>query len=144
MELETDPAVKAVGHLQGSANRRLCEQCPCRTPLRPDSETIQRARDLYFEPPLDEGIREIVETLIAGGIETYESCDGGEGHAYAEPTVRFEGDLSEGPRAVSVALANGLPVKMLRRAWSIRSGMLHGPWWEMTFIPPRPAEIDSQ
>ena len=30
------------------------------------------------------------------GIETFESCPGGPGHAYAEPTVRFYGDRSEG------------------------------------------------
>ena len=53
-----------------------------------------RAWELDFEPPLDEGIRDIVFTLIAHGVETCESyqCDG---HAYHDPTVRFEGDLFE-------------------------------------------------
>jgi hypothetical protein len=23
----------------------------------------------------------------------------------------------------------------LRRTWGVRDGMLHGPWWEMTFLP---------
>ena len=73
-----------------------------------DPEKLQRARELNFEPPLDEGIREIVVTLIAHGVETYESCEGGEGHSYPEPTVRFEGDLSEGLRVASVALGYGL------------------------------------
>ena len=108
-----------------------------------DLEKLRRARELYFEPPLDEGIKEIVVTLIAHGIETYESCEGGKGHSYPEPTVRFEGDLSEGLRAVSVALGYGLPVSRLRRAWAIKDGMLHGPWWEMTFLPPRPANSKS-
>lgn len=102
---------------------------------------MQRAKDLIFEPPLDEGIREIVHTLIAAGIETFESCEGGVGHCYAEPTVRFEGGISEGYRAISVALAYGLPVLNLRRAWNIQDGMLHGPWWEMTFILPWPAPL---
>ena len=108
-----------------------------RTPFRPDPEKIQRAKDLQFEPPLDEGIREIVATLLQNGVETFESCEGGRGHSYPAPTVRFEGASSEGLRAVSVALAYGLPVCELRRVWGVRDGSLHGPWWEMTFIPPR-------
>ena len=39
------------------------------------SEKLQRAKELYFEPPLDEGIREIVVALIAHGVETYELCE---------------------------------------------------------------------
>lgn len=37
-----------------------------------------------------------METLIAHGIETFESCQGGSGHSFPEPTVRFEGGLAEG------------------------------------------------
>jgi hypothetical protein len=81
--------------------------------------------------------------LIAQNVETFESCSGGEGHAFPEPTVRFEGNASEGLRAVSAAIAFGLPVATLRRTWAVRGGMLHGPWWEMTFDPPRPAEIND-
>ncbi len=61
-----------------------------------DPENLRRAKELHFEPPLDEGIRETVEILIAHGVETCESCQGGEGHSYPEPTVRFEGQLSQG------------------------------------------------
>jgi hypothetical protein len=109
-----------------------------------DPENLRRARELYFEPPLDDGIRETVVTLIAHGIETCESCEGGEGHAYSVPTVRFEGDLSEGLRAVAVALAYGFPVSRLQRVWSVDHGMLHGPWWEITFVPPRPAASEQE
>jgi len=126
--------------MQGDPTHKICQHCPCRTPFAADPETIQRAQELHFEPPLDEGIREIVVTLIAHGVETFESCEGGPGHSYPEPTVRFEGDLSEGPRAVSVALGYGLPVSRLRRTWAIRDCMLHGPWWEMTFATPRPTK----
>jgi len=118
-----------------NGNHAGCELCPCRTPFKATPETIQRARDSYFEPPLDAGIREIVVTLIAAGVETFESCQGGEGYSYPEPTVCFEGSLSEGLRAASVAIAYGLPVSRLRHTWAIRDGMLHGPWWEMTFTP---------
>ena len=108
-----------------------------KTPLRPDPECIQRARELCFEPPLDEDIREIVITLVANGVETFESCEGGRGHSFSEPTVRFEGGSSEGLRALSVALENGLPVARLRRTWGIIDEAIHGPWWEMTFWPPK-------
>src|SRR5690349_7013113 len=98
-----------------------------KTPFRPDPETIQRGRELFFEPPLDEGIRDIVMVLVANGVETFESCEGGRGHSYPCPTVRFEGATSEGLRALSVALAHGLPVSELRRGWAIRDGLIHGP-----------------
>ena len=119
------------------AIEKLCPQCPSRTPLRADPESIQRAQELNFEPPLDAGIREAVHTLIAAGVETFESCEGGTGHAFPEPTIRFEGNHAEGLRAISVAMANGLPVYRLRRTWGVIEGALHGPWWEMTFSPPR-------
>jgi hypothetical protein len=108
-----------------------------RTPFRPDPTVIQNAKDLCFEPPLDEGIREFVITLIANGVETFESCEGGRGHCYAEPTIRFEGDSSEGLRALSVALAHGMPVKQLKRSWGVLEKMVHGPWWELVFYPPK-------
>src|SRR5258708_6005453 len=79
-----------------------CDQCPSRTPFRPDPENIQRARELFFDPPLDAGIREIVIVLVANGVETFESCEGGDGHSFPWPTVRFEGSTSEGLRALSV------------------------------------------
>lgn len=110
------------------------------TPLRPDPEVVQAGRDLRFETPLDDGIREIVLCLIGGGVETFESCEGGRGHAFPEPTVRFEGTTSEGLRALAFALEHGLPVFRLRRVWGVIDGMAHGPWWEMTFLSHKEAE----
>lgn len=85
--------------------------------------------------PLDPGIAPAVEALRAAGVETFESCDGGEGHAYPEPTVRFHGDRAEGLRALSVALRAGLPVYNLHRVWRIEDGEPTGPWWELVFLP---------
>ena len=96
-----------------------CDHCPGRTPFRPDPEKLARAKEMLFQPPLDEGIREIVIMLVANGIETFESCEGGPGHSFPEATVRFEGTDSEGLRAVSIAMENGLPVRRLRRVWGI-------------------------
>jgi hypothetical protein len=88
-----------------------------------------------FNPPLDKGIEREVRVLRAGGVETFESCQGGEGHSYLEPTVRFHGEYAEGFRAYAVARENGLRVSELRRVYSAGDGELRGPWWEMTFSP---------
>ena len=90
-----------------------------------------------FEPatdlPLDAGIRRYVLVLRSGGVETFESCEGGPGHSYPEPTVRFHGNTAAGFRALAVAMDNGLPVLALRRTYPINEGIPVGPWWELTF-----------
>ena len=43
---------------------------------------------------LDVGIARIVQTLQEAGVETFESCQGGEGHIFPRPTVRFRGTRS--------------------------------------------------
>lgn len=85
------------------------------------------------EYPLDPGVARFVEVLAENGIETYESCQGGAGHAYAEPAVRFHGGQGVGFRALAIAQAHGLPVAELRRLWSIIDGEPTGPHWELTF-----------
>jgi len=79
----------------------------------------------------------MVRALAAVGVETFESCEGGPGHAYAEPTVRFHGDRGEGLRALAAALSCGLLVRDLRRVWPVVSGEPTGPYWELTFDPAR-------
>ena len=71
--------------------------------------------------------------LREGGVETFESCQGGEGHAYPEPTVRFHGGPAEGFRALAHALQLGLPVLAVKRVWRVDDHEPTGPWWEMTF-----------
>lgn len=83
---------------------------------------------------LDAGIRIAVERLKSSGIETFESCEGGKGHAYTEPTVRFHGTPEAGWRAVAICLAYGLPIMSLRRVWDVLDGgEPNGPHWEITF-----------
>jgi hypothetical protein len=82
---------------------------------------------------LDAGIRRYVLVLRSEGIDTYESCQGGQGHAFPEPTVRFHGNAHEGFRAYTIAMNYGLPVFSLRRTYLVNDGWLEGPWWEMTF-----------
>jgi hypothetical protein len=85
-------------------------------------------------PSLDPGIARVVKVLQLAGVETFESCEGGPGHAFAEPTVRFYGDQAEGFRAFAVAIANSLQVSYLRRIYSVQDGELVGPHWELVFI----------
>lgn len=88
-----------------------------------------------FDPPLDPGIEREVLVLREADIETYESCQGGPGHAYPEPTIRFHGEYSDGFKALAIAMENGLAVAELRRLWVITDHEPVGPDWELTFVP---------
>ena len=83
---------------------------------------------------MDKGIRPYVEILRTNGVETYESCEGGEGHSYPEPAVRFYGTRAAGFLALAVAIEHALPVSTLRRIWSIQDGEPVGPDWELVFF----------
>jgi len=85
---------------------------------------------------LDPGIRPMVDLLLSHGIETFESCQGGEDHAYPVPTIRFHGDRSEGFRCRAIVLRSKLQVAALRRIWPVIDGEPTGPWWELTFREP--------
>lgn len=83
---------------------------------------------------LDTGIAVFVERLNDEyNVETFESCEGGVGHSYPEPTVAFHGGNSEGFRVLAAALQIGLPVAELRRVWRVEDGEPVGPRWQMTF-----------
>jgi hypothetical protein len=85
-------------------------------------------------PGLDPGIGPFVEILRNNGIETFESCQGGRGHAYPEPTIRFGGSPGDGFRAFAIAREHPLPVSYLRRIWVIQNdGEPTGPYWELVF-----------
>jgi len=89
---------------------------------------------LLVRGKLDRGIEKAVMRLQACGIETFESCEGGLGHAYPEPTIRFHGTPEAGWRAVGICLAYGLPIMALRRVWDVLDGNEPvGPHWEITF-----------
>jgi hypothetical protein len=96
--------------------------------------TLTELAQEIFDPPLDAGIFAAVLALRSHDVETFESCEGGAGHAYPEPTVRFHGDTSEGFRALAAAMKEGLPVAELRRVWPIQDEEPTGPWWEITFV----------
>lgn len=66
--------------------------------------------DIEYDFPLDKGIKNSVQILNRNGAETFGSCQGGSGHAYPKPTVRFHDDCSEGFNAYSIAISNDLKV----------------------------------
>jgi hypothetical protein len=83
--------------------------------------------------PLDPGIREAVLLLRAAGIETFESCEGGAGHASPDPIVKFHGNAWSGYHAFSVAMTHGLPVLRLCRVHDCEDGQLTAPYWMLVF-----------
>ena len=91
------------------------------------------AKALDQETPLDAGIVRAVRVMLGRGVECFESCEGGEGHAFPEPTVRFGGGPSAGWRAVWAAQEVALPIRALRRVWSVIDGEPTGPDWELVF-----------
>ena len=82
---------------------------------------------------LDAGIRRAVLILRSEGIETFESCEGGSGHACPEPLIRFHGNAFEGMKAYSIAKNHGLPVLSIAYEYSESDGWLQGPYWKITF-----------
>lgn len=75
-----------------------------------ERSALELAKEICPGAPLDIGIARAVHVLREAGIETFESCEGGNGHAYAEPTVRFHGVRSEGWKALAAAQVMRLPV----------------------------------
>lgn len=72
--------------------------------------------------------------FIENGVEAFESCEGGPGHSFPEPTIRFCGNPSAGWRAVSVCLDYGFKLSELRRVWNVLDlNDPTGPYWEVTF-----------
>jgi hypothetical protein len=100
----------------------------------PDLAAI--AAEICPGAPLDLGIAWAVKVLRDGGVETYESCEGGGGHAYPYPCVRFFGTDAAGWHALSIAITHQLPVLELARLWTIQGNQPNGPCWEMRFSPP--------
>jgi len=106
-----------------------------RRPTAPGSSVppIYTEADFDF---VDAGIRREVTILSRNGIETFESCEGGPGHSFPEPTIRFCGNRAQGLRAVAISLEYDLRPHALRRTYGVLDGELVGPDWEITFVKP--------
>ena len=103
--------------------------------VRLHAEASPYSRKVGGALPVDRMISYAVKVLRDAGINTYESCQGGRGHASPDAIVRFYGHRTEGFRAVAAAMDAGLPVFALRRFWTITDGELNGPSWEIVFYP---------
>lgn len=103
----------------------------------------QWAYEICSYSPVDRGIVRAVKILRDAGFGTFEACEGGHHedgspHAYAEPTVRFEGGPDDGLRAADLCIAAGLPIRRVGRCWQIArngDGLLDrdNPFWEVAF-----------
>jgi hypothetical protein len=102
----------------------------------PVSELARIAAEVCPGDPLDLGIAWAVKVLREGGVETYESCEGGNTHAYPYPCVRFFGTDAAGWHALSIAITYRLPVRELVRVWTVESDQPVGPYWELRFSRP--------
>lgn len=103
-----------------------------------ESSGMRKNKHCKPSPPisgrLDRGISKAVKILQANGIETFESCEGGAGHAFTEPTIRFHGGPETGWKAMGVCLSYGLPILCLRRVWYVLDRHEPtGPKWEIVF-----------
>lgn len=70
---------------------------------------------MNYPTDIDELILPAVKILNEHGFKTFESCQGGDGHAFLEPTVRFEGDEFDIIKACQICELHGLIVCEGRR-----------------------------
>lgn len=100
-----------------------------------------------FYQDLDPGIRFAVRVLHAHGhIETCQSCQGGEGHAYDRPTVDMiaTAEDAQGFEAVAALAAYGLPVADVAILWRIKNGLPYEKLWRVTFWKTMEDRADEQ
>jgi hypothetical protein len=92
---------------------------------------------------LDPGIAEAVWVLRENGIDTCQSCQGGPGHAYSQPTVAFTGSRKEAFRAAEIVRRPeiieriGMRPADLSKSWSlcIVFRQMGRGCWELTWWP---------
>lgn len=89
---------------------------------------------------LDPGIRDAVILLNKYGFHTFESCQGGNGHCYPEPTVRFFGEEFDLIRAYEICSIHGLNISDTRRIYrktpvysDVTNGGVIGMNWDKPF-----------
>jgi hypothetical protein len=86
--------------------------------------------DHVLDPLIDPYVRAMQEA----GFDTFQSCQGGEGHGFDLPFISFYGDADEGQRAAIFALKRGWPVSMLSRKWSLMDNYMEQPKWWLQFF----------
>jgi hypothetical protein len=74
----------------------------------------------------------VLSALREEGVEPVGPCTE-EGAAAWQPVIRFQGSMATLRTALVTVQKCGLDVTNIRLAYSIGSGFMMGPWWEMTF-----------
>jgi hypothetical protein len=96
---------------------------------------------------LDVGIRFAVRVLHARGIETCQSCQGGDGHAYDYPTVDLPAPVrgAQGFEAVSLLAQYGLPVQRVALVWDLDDRALpYAVCWRVELREAAPERADAE
>lgn len=94
---------------------------------------------------LDDGIRFAVRVLHARGIETGQSCEGGDGHAYDHPTVDLLGATPGAGFAALAALTEyGLRVRDVALLWPVSKDLPGENYWRITLWQAWPERADEQ
>lgn len=105
---------------------------------------MMMADDWYAQ--LDPGIRFAVRVLHAAGIETGQSCQGGEGHAYSEPTVDLPatGADATGFAALAALTEYGIRVEEVAMTWTVQNGTPYQKLWRIRLREPYPERAGDQ
>jgi hypothetical protein len=96
---------------------------------------------------IDRGVRFAVRVLhAAGGMETCQSCEGGAGHAYSEPSIDLVaegGHDATGFRALAALTAYGLDVHDVAIIWTCQHGLPYQRIWRVTLRATYPERADE-
>lgn len=99
-----------------------------------------------FYRGLDPGIRFAVRVLHSAGIETCQSCQGGEGHAYDNPTIDLiaGADEARGFAAIAALSEYGIPVIELAIVWPMCHGHPYEKLWRIVLKHAIPDRADER
>lgn len=119
-----DGLVAAKRRIDEALAKRAGEQS-WRTKIMPDS----------WYANLDDGIRFPVRVLHAAGLETCQSCQGGDGHDWPAPGVDIvsAGGDAAGFAALAALITYGIDVLEVTLRWGIVDGLPTERVWRVTF-----------
>lgn len=105
---------------------------------------VMASEDFYRQ--LDAGIRFPVRILHAAGFDTCQSCQGGVGHSYPDPTIDLvaRGDDANGFGALDALRDYGLPVSTVAIVWNIQNGLPFEKLWRITFVKSMEDRADEE
>ncbi len=103
-------------------------------------------REEAFYCGLDAGIRFAVRVLHAAGIETCQSCQGGEGHAYHEPSIDLpvSSDDAQGFAALAALKSYGIDVLTVGMVWTVNDGLPRDLVWRIELRRTYPDRADER